>query len=335
MSARGGKRLALLVTLFALVAACDTEARSAAEAGGATAPSRSPVPTLGADLRQIAVQGTRRVEVRDTLAVPPRRLVYREEIVTDGRGNYSLEPLEALTRVDPDWPTFRIVQGARERFFFDYRDFQVRDPGLFAKNYRIVALDERETIAGREAVLYRIEPRVPDRGTYLVAVDRETGIILRFRELDPSGALRSSVEYERLALAHGRAVAPLPPSGENGLDLQRDLREQLEEGFLLPKLPPQGYALRSAATVVEEDGTRWLKLTYLDGVEPLFFLCKLKAPVGLQEGGPYASTLHVFRLGAALAAQGTVESYDVIALGKVAEDELLGLIESALPPPRD
>lgn len=334
MNARGGKGLALLVALFGFVAACDGEARASAEARRTATGARSPVPSFGADLREIAIQGTRRVEVRDTLAVPPRHLVYLEEVVTDGRGSYSIEPLEALTQVAPDWETFRIVQGARQRFIFDYRDFRVRDPDLFEKNYRIVALDERVTIAGREAALYRIEPRVPDRATYVVAADLETDIVLRFVELDPSGALRASVEYVTLVVSHGRALAPLSPSGEEALDLEEDLREQLAEGFLLPKLPPRGYALRAASTVAEEDGTRWLKLTYLDGIEPLFFLCKLKAPVGLQEGGPYASTLQVFRLGAALVAQGTVESYDVIALGKVTEDELLSLIESALPTPR-
>ena len=43
------------------------------------------------------------------------------------------------------------------------------------------------------------------------------------------------------------------------------------------------------------------------------------------------SAVTVFRMGTAQAAQGTFNGYDFIAVGKVSEEELLDMIESALP----
>jgi hypothetical protein len=43
------------------------------------------------------------------------------------------------------------------------------------------------------------------------------------------------------------------------------------------------------------------------------------------------STVTLFRMGSALVAQGDVQGYELIAIGKASEDELLDLLESSLP----
>ena len=82
-------------------------------------------------------------------------------------------------------------------------------------------------------------------------------------------------------------------------------------------------------------GKLWLKLTYVDGVNPLFFLQSMgqRRPqifvpgVGEQD---IPGRVLAFRRGGLAALQGDAQGVDFIALGKVSDDEILDLVESAL-----
>ena len=117
--------------------------------------------------------------------------------------------------------------------------------------------------------------------------------------------------------------------------------DALDQRVLEPRLLPVGFQLHEAATV--SDGTtRWLKLTYTDGIEPLFFFQKLEQPdgpgavsrrPGTSFDAPPAETsqITVYQVENVTVTQGRVNGFDVIAMGAVSESGLLDLIESSLP----
>ena len=86
--------------------------------------------------RMLAVPhaGVRRVEAIDRTVDPPRVIAYRERVMTDGNGRFSLDPTEAITPVAPDWNVFSLLQRIRADYVFRHRDFAIRDMGLFQQN---------------------------------------------------------------------------------------------------------------------------------------------------------------------------------------------------------
>lgn len=288
-------------------------------------------------LLEVAHEGVRRVEVYDRTVAPPRFLAYREKIVTDGKGRFSLEPLEAITPVAPDWNSFQLLQRVREDYVFRYRDFAIRDAELFRANYVLRDLGVSSEIAGRAASSYRVE-RKQGAGTYEIAVDDQTGLVLRYRQLDGEGRELSSMVYETYDaapdLTRFRPYTAVAPPYE--LDETWDLAVQIRQEVHTPRLLPEGYALRRAVTLQDGVGQNWLRLTYTDGVESLFYLSQISnpfraagAPTPLGPDTLAPSEVMVFRMGAALAAQGAFQGREFVAVGKVPEPELLDMIESA------
>jgi hypothetical protein len=295
-------------------------------------------------LQRVAHRGLRRIEVWGRGEVPTH-LAFRERITTDGRGKFSIEPIESLTARMGDWDRFDLLQRVREGFIFRYRDFAVRDQALNERNWRWTRLDEPAEIAGRLCERFRVERTDPSGVAYEVSIDAQDGptrgMVLAYREFDSRGNPVCALEYESLELAPDLAGAVWHQSSndERALDHQRDLAEQVEADVLVPRLAPRGYELRGAATIEDGDGQRWLRLTYLDGIEPLFFLQALTAaPTGLAGAdweaaalAPEPGTISVHQMGRASVLQGTLQGHRLIVVGKVGEAELLDLIESALP----
>ena len=88
------------------------------------------------------------------------------------------------------------------------------------------------------------------------------------------------------------------------------------------------------ALIEEPQGRRWHKRTYLDGVNALFFLHALEEPGILHEPDlERRPGDHVLSgpLGTGRFARGSIRGFELIAAGKVGEEALLDLIESALP----
>ena len=286
----------------------------------------------------VAHTGTRRFEFPRTSGPGAR---YRERIATDGRGRFALEPLQGPHTTQDEWDEFELRQRARQGFLFRYRDFLVREADLFERNWTTTDLLRTESVAGRTCDTYRVERNSdePSVAYYEVALDQETGLVLASREY-ANGRLIADMVYESfqldpdpdsIAWHQASNVERILPSVEA---LEQELRVQT----LHPRLLPAGYAQLEVATVMDGADRTWLKLTYTDGVEPLFFLQALDdaepegstAGIGVEKM-PAPSSVMVFQLGTATAIQGRVEGYSLMVIGKVSEAELLDLIESCLP----
>jgi len=283
--------------------------------------------------------GVRRIEATDRSVDPPRFLAFRERVTTDGNGHYSLEPMEAITPVAPDWTQFSLLQRIREGYLFRHRDFAIRDLELFQENYVLIDLDSSVQIAGRDCARYRVQHRTQPN-LYEVAIDVTTGIVLHYEALDAQGRVLVAMEYEVYDetpdldgfVPHEDISVP------HELDWTWDLQVQLNQPVQTPRVLPEGYALRRAVTLKDGTNQHWLRLTYTDGVESLFFLTQIDNPFALagpitpiMPGSIRPSAVVVFQMGSATAAQGAFHGRQFIAVGKVPEAELLDMIESALP----
>jgi len=288
------------------------------------------------DLRlTTAHAGVRRLEF---LGADGVTLSYREEIVTDGHGNYALRPLDGDAALD--WSTFELLQVLREGFLFRYRDLVVRHAGLLRRNWEVTPLGTAE-VAGRTCRKLRVERNVGEPIAYELAIDRETELVLASQRLDAAGKRVASMHYESFRSDPDKVgVAWHVPANDEQPLLLRDIPQQLGLRTLEPRLLPEGFVLYEAATVSSDGQQRWLKLTYTDGLEPLFFFQKLEDPavtvraaqVGDGPGEPReVSRVTLYTIQNVTVAQGRCNGFELIAMGPVPEVELLDLLESALP----
>lgn len=277
-------------------------------------------------------EGERLVQVfrRDGESV--ERVAYRERIATDGEGHYAIGFLEGVAGLEHDTGSFGLQHFQRQGLNYRYRDFAIRDRALFRRNYTLARHDEPLEVAGRTCTGYDV--RHAGGRAYELAVDDETGLVLRYRELDAAGNVVETMEYERFSsepdpdtVYHRSLVEErrLAWTGEIQRELERD-------GALRPRLAPRGYELREASTLADQDGGRWLKLEYTDGVECAFFLCALPDAAQAQASSRTgADEAVVFRMGTATVVQANLRGRELVAIGKVDERALLDLLESALP----
>lgn len=329
MSVRAGT----LALLLALLTGCGGDSQSFSfSTRNEGLERRSAVPGLR-DAREVRHAATRVVEVWDRSSEPARYLAWRERFVSDGEGRFSLEPLAPLTEVAPDWGTFELLQRARARFQVRYRDFAVRDQGLFLQNWALRDLGREELVAGRPCELFEVR-RLDGSHGFELAVDAGTGLLLRSRELDREGRPIGGFTVEALDLDPDLDAVVFHRStiDEEEHALERSAQEAFGAPVLTPRLLPRGYALRGQATLREADGTRWAKRTYTDGVETLFFAERLAAPgeLGAPHRRPEGDSLTVVEARPVAMASGTIGAHHVVVAGKVGSRELLDLVESAL-----
>lgn len=342
---RGARRGMALCAWFALTAGCGrsdapgTQSEGLLQAETANGPS-----FLRGDPRlSVAHTGIRRLEFPQ-VAGPGRS--FREHIATDGRGRYSIQPVDAREASSAEWDTFELLQRGREGFHFRYRDFLVRDPRLFARNWRTTDQEQSVVVAGRSCALHRVERAEGKPIAFELSVDADTGLVLASQEFDAGGQLVAAMIYESIQLAPDLSAVAwhVPANEEVVLDpASADLAAAIGAQPLQPRLLPRGYGALEAATVGDGKGAKWLMLTYSDGIEPLFFFQALAGDTaGNSEGvatrsearlgaQPTTSSVVVFQVGAATAIQGTVDGFALMVIGKAPQAELLDLIESSLP----
>lgn len=334
-------RIALLA-VTALAAGCDRD--PSAPAGSEPLQVASPDSATGfvrGDPRlRVAHSGVRRIEFTTGEGGSH---AFRESIATDGQGRFSIRPLEFIVPGSLDWGIFELQQLTREGYLFRYRDFAVRDPLLFGRNWVLIEHPRGDVVASRVCRRYRAE-RAADASAYELWVDAETELVLASEQYDATGQRIARMRYESVDLTPNLAGAiwHVDVLGEEALDLRGSLGEQLDYRTLEPRLLPAGYARVAAATVDDDAGKTWLRLTYGDGVESLFFFQALIAPTAGKLARSEApstpsrlpaatSSVIVFRVGAARAIQGFVDGFEVMLVGTAAEVELLDMLESALP----
>ena len=333
-------RLRLLVlAAAALLIGCGDGERSASTefpGGVAEGATRSAsLPTMRGAL-EVPHRGTRKVEVfAEAEDGSATYLAYREAVAVDASGALSLEPLGLLTEAAVDPITFELEQRSRARFLMRYRDFAVRDEALFLQNYAVKDLGPAEPIDGRATSGLSIERR-DGRRSFTLRVDDATGLVLVAEERGADGRLESRVSYETVSFApaftdvvfHRSAIREEGLAAELATD---EARIQLHR----PRLLPAGYELQEVTLLTEEDGKRWAKLTYTDGVDPLFLLQAQpalgEAPASGAVHHPEGDRVLVNARGSVLTLQARIADFEWTLVGKLAEREALDLIESALP----
>lgn len=271
------------------------------------------------------------------------QVIYRESVAVDSEGRFALEPLAALTPVEPDEPTFLALLGMRSGYAFRYRDFMIRDQGAFLENFTLTVHHQAMLqFLGRTCFQVDVDSIDGLGVDYDLLVDSATGLVLASQALDAeTGQLVQRQSYVSFSLGTPIDFVPDEPSnGWQTLDLFEPLPDQVGAAVSLPTYLPQGYVLSEAATVIDPDGLRWLVLTCTDGVEPLFVLERLDVGTpldGLQLQGAIdtldeqpSDRLIGFRAGRLSVVQGLLGSSVRAALGPVEPVELQVLLESTV-----
>lgn len=331
---------AALLGLALATAACDSRAQ---ESGGAPLTLQSPA-VLRSDTTQslmrrickspwdVAFQGVRRIEQHWQVDTTSYSLVYREQVSADGNGRFAVDPLELI---EPqvslmEQTIFAQLQKAREGFLYRYRDFHIHDEVRFARYYSAVASGTTTTVAGRDCQELAIQRRTDARIVYELAVDSETGLVLRCRQVLPDGTLIGSMEFESVSYALDPFQIEWHQSANEEEDLARGARAQQQLGFapMLPSGDGGSFTLLESTKLsspAPAGGTQtWAKYTLTDGVEVVFFL----------DGGPDPASVDgdVMRLSPSVGpwnhVEGSLHGERLMGMGRVSSDELLDLLDS-------
>lgn len=259
-------------------------------------------------------------------------LEYTEKVWADGQGGFTVQPEQLL---QPQLPTaqanlFLLLQTGREGFMYRVRDFAVQDVRLLLREYTIEAIGTHIAVAGQSCERLRVRSLKPQSNYFELDVPAQTGLILRSVEFTPQG-----VEVGRVETLEYSATPDL-----TGLTMHQDIPSQdldlsnttAQLGYQLraPTYIPAGFEL-SHAERLDVAGEVWARLAFHNGAEQAFLLHR-KLPGGPSMAEPVEKhNLRVFRLGAWTLLQATVNQHRFIAAGRLAEEQLRLMIESALP----
>ena len=278
--------------------------------------------------------GTRRVSFHYVDPVGgAQELIYIESVAADGDGNVSIDPLEMIDPIlDPErFELFRMVQSALEEFFFNHRDFRIRDVALFGSNYRATVTEPDSRVADRGCVQLRIEAVRKDRNSFLVDVDIETGLILRAREFNAVNRQVGEVVFESIFFGEVDPARFEDVSTTNPVNWRA-----LEDGETFdlpvgaPALPPRGFQLLEERVVTDPLGGEWYELIYGDGSEQMFVFFRLQSVLGDATSVTPDDEVGLFGIGPWVVAEGVLRGQDVIVLGKLSRSEILTTLESCL-----
>lgn len=285
-----------------------------------------------------AYHGRRRVWASWKVAGDVRTLDYHETVSSDGQGAFRIEPGRVSTprMTAQEEQFFALLQEGRDGFFFRHRDFRIRDLALCLLNYAIQDTGVLEAVAGRTCNVIELRRYSGATSWYRAAVDPQTGLVMRFEELDVQRRLLSKVEFVEFSLGpvpagvvlHGDRYVSVP------IDPDGDTSAQLGFQVQAPRILPAGYR-RTRADGVFEDGRHWARLFYGDGVDQVFFL-HTRLPAGQghtavpteQYVGP--KVLRVLPMGPWTMLEARLGADLYVAVGKVDEAALRRMIQSAL-----
>ena len=343
------KHLALLFSSLLLVVALATGCSTSTQIGAPELGLLNQVQSASSTVRH---GGTRRIESYYLLDGTGDPLIYREEYQADGLGHFAITPLGAVQGGPQNPSEFIALQMARAGFNQRYRDFRIRDLAAFLANYKLTSASKIVQVAGRDCLELHIA-RKDGSTLYEVALDVETGLVLRYREFDATGQLYSMMEYETYDANPDQSGVVF----HSQVNQEQPLASSVELGFvpLIPKLlPDSAFTFLEATRVVEpSSGARFAKLSFTDGVETVFFLDggpDLKGhakaapttspPVG---GGPHIAgvtpghggwpmdEVRAWHEGPLTVIWGDVAGHSIYVVGKATQAELIDMLESALP----
>lgn len=267
----------------------------------------------------------------------------RELVASDGAGSYAIELVDTIqlpASFDPDaFPiTFERSVDSRWRL----REFRLRDFDAMLGNYAVVVPGISTTVAGRvceRIELSRYSPTETRPGHYVLDVDPTTAFVLAMRELDEAGATIQEFEYESIDFAPSFANVALRDGefDQATLDLSAPLEQQVGFEVHYPDLLPDGFEFVAGAQLDVPDGLvptgedpllptgPWVRLEATDGVEALRFA----HASGPANGNSTSSVVRVVEEGAWRVAFGRVRGVAIVCLGRVGQQSLRRLVESA------
>jgi hypothetical protein len=330
----------LLATALALGAALSGCGRSGTQAAppvsmatGGSAPHFQFLGQIADAPFQTAYFARRRVWQTYQEANGAATLEYTESVWSDGQGHFSVTPEQLLQPVLPaqSQQVFLLMQKAREGFIYRLRDFRIRELDSFLRAYTVEDLKQQVNVAGQACERLRIRPASPGPSYWEIDVDPTNGLILATREFQQDHTPVSSVETLEF-----QADPDL-----SGITLHQDLlavpftpaTAQQVLGFAPPQpgFLPQGFALVKSEKITQ-GSDNWARLSYSDGGETLFLLCR-REPLGTapsaDPAGPY--TIKIFRAGRWTVVQTTLGRDRIIAMGREPVAILQQVVESCAP----
>lgn len=280
--------------------------------------------------------GVRRVEQSWRIDQQRSHLAYRESAAADGTGRFAVEPIALIApaMAPSELAIWMMLQSARQGFLFRYRDVVIRDLRAFVRNYSITLVSASEQVAGRDCEEWSVQRRRDPLTIYTLAVDRETGLVLRSRQEDMAGQLLSLVEFESIDFAPTFTPAPawhVSANDEAALPPGRAGAQLLGFEPRVPVTDGESFKLLESTRVTSLDpsgsGTIvWAKSVLTDGLEVVIFL----------HGGadPNARGNDVIRVSPPVGpwnhVEGSLRDQRVMAIGRVSSGDLLDLMETVL-----
>lgn len=341
---RLARALAVLALATPLLGGCDVASSSSAEAGtsveNATAGTRDPtfLDRIANAPMTVSYGGKRQVRIYHAINGAPANLEYDEHVWSDGQGRFSIVPGKIVQppMTAEQLDLFRLLQQARDGFFYRYRDFRIRDLEVFLQNWRVRDLGIQEIVAGVATTVLEFR-RIDGSPTWYRAwIDPRTALVMRAEERGAGNQLASSVEFVDFELSPDTTGLRLESDRFARFPLDLRLETISSIGFRVrsPSVLPAGYRLDRAESM--NDGTNtWAILTYTDGVDSMFFLqtSDPQAQAGVSPPGEYdvgPKVARGFRVGPWTVLQVRSGGERVLVLGKADSSSIERMLKSSI-----
>ncbi|MFT7668544.1 MAG: hypothetical protein ACI8X5_001237 [Planctomycetota bacterium] len=268
---------------------------------------------------------------------------YREEVASDGAGNFAIVPLAIISPPMnlADESSFLQAQERRESFFFRHRGFRIRHLSSFWRNYEAADLGLSQVVAGRSCERFEIK-RIDGTGDrFSISIDPATSLVLYEERRTQAGVLIGKTWYETFELSPDLSNIQLTGGPSEWIEFDPSQAPSVfTKALRVPSAPPSGYELRSSGYFASAgpSGLAWAQFIYGDGNEEVFFLCEDGShPGGSSNGqtsaggasGQNSNLVRLYELGQLTLIEGLVNGRFVVAIGRVHEQELLLMLQSA------
>ncbi|MDF1837727.1 MAG: hypothetical protein P1V35_07665 [Planctomycetota bacterium] len=320
-----------ILTLGLIACGAGTSSSDTIEFGPDNGVVASGTSALAANLSQapwqVEYHGVRRLEFLTERPV----VEYREKVSADGRGQFGIQVIDVASS-GLDTASFLAEQAQNEGFNYRYRGFRVLDPFLFEINYTVQLLNQEQVVAGVDCTRILVRKRLGSAHTtpnhFIVDMEPNTGLVLGWQELTPSGVLLSKMEFE--SFGFGPADEPIPMGAgsleETELDPQDLAGSNAPFAVLRPRLLPAEFRLSRAYEVRDASNKLWIRQVFTDGEGALIFMHKKQASANA--GDSKASTLGILEQGQWTVVMGDVNGYSLLAVGKMGANEIEDFVSS-------
>ncbi|MEM6569866.1 MAG: hypothetical protein AAF957_15760 [Planctomycetota bacterium] len=266
----------------------------------------------------------------------------RQDVGTDGTGQFAIELLETLSltpNIDP--VTFPVLFENSARFQWQVRDFRIRDLHRTAQSYSIHVLPASPTVAGIQCArvdFLRNTPIGGRPGHYEVDIDPQTGFVLAWREFDEIGQPIVESTYETFQYGGDTSDMILRDRlfPATDLDPAGNLGVQAGMNVLYPDVAPLGFEIVDVELMdvpnsigvsgheILEPGN-WVRFLMTDGIETITFV----HDDDFQPNVVTVVELKALRQGAWEILFGDIQGASIVVAGRVSEPMIRRIIQSA------